>query len=75
MKSASVRNFSILTVFFLPRVKGWPWFAGRASSPAFLKDWEIIAVSPKDAEEKLAANLLIHDTQTDLVAAELPELG
>lgn len=43
--------------------------------PSFLKDWELIEVSAKDAEEKLATNLLVLDEKTDLIAAELPELG
>ena len=43
--------------------------------PFFLKDWELIEVSAKDAEEKLATNLLVLDEKTDLIAAELPELG
>jgi len=43
--------------------------------PDFLKGWNIIEVSAKDAEEKLATNMLVLDEKTDLVAAELPELG
>lgn len=43
--------------------------------PSFLKDWELIEVSAKDAEEKLATNMLVLDEKTDLIASELPELG
>lgn len=43
--------------------------------PPFLKDWELIEVSAKDAEEKLAVNMLVLDEKTDLIAEELPELG
>ncbi len=43
--------------------------------PSFLKDWDLIEVSVKDAEEKLAANLLVLDEKTSLVAEELPEIA
>ena len=43
--------------------------------PSFLNGWDLIEVSAKDAEEKLATNMLVLDEKTDLVAAELPELG
>lgn len=43
--------------------------------PPFLKDWELIEISARDAEEKLATNMLVLDEKTDLIAEELPELG
>lgn len=43
--------------------------------PPFLKGWELIEVSAKDAEEKLATNMLVLDEKTDLIAEEVPELG
>jgi N-dimethylarginine dimethylaminohydrolase len=43
--------------------------------PAFLDDWDLIEISPEDAEEKLATNVLVLDTKTDLVAAESPEVA
>jgi N-dimethylarginine dimethylaminohydrolase len=43
--------------------------------PAFLKGWQLVEVSARDAEEKLAANGLVLDERTILVAAELPRLA
>jgi N-dimethylarginine dimethylaminohydrolase len=43
--------------------------------PGFLKDWELIEISAKDAEERLATNMLVLDRKTVLIAEELPELA
>ncbi|MGV8120515.1 MAG: amidinotransferase [Candidatus Xenobiia bacterium LiM19] len=43
--------------------------------PAFLEGWKLIEVSAEDAEKKLAANGLVIDEKTILVAEELPELA
>lgn len=40
--------------------------------PPFLKNWDLIKVSPQDAEEKLAANVLVVDQKTVIVAEEIP---
>ncbi len=43
--------------------------------PAFLRDWEIIDVSYRDAKEGLGCNGLILDDKTILIAEELPHLA
>lgn len=43
--------------------------------PDFLKRWDLIEVSPEDAEEKLAANVLVLDEKTVIVAEEVPAVA
>lgn len=43
--------------------------------PSFLKNWDLIEVSPEDAEEKLAANVLVVDEKTVIVAREIPDMA
>lgn len=43
--------------------------------PPFLKEWKLVEIAPKDAEERLATNILVLDEKTDLVATEAPEVA
>ncbi len=42
--------------------------------PSFFKEWDIIGVSPEDAEQRQACNNLVVDEKTIMVPAELPHL-
>ncbi|MFI0433344.1 MAG: amidinotransferase [Candidatus Nanopelagicales bacterium] len=43
--------------------------------PTFLEGWELIDISPADAEARLATNVLVLDPATVLVAEETPEVA
>lgn len=43
--------------------------------PPFLRDWDLINITQEDAEQKLAANLLVLDEKTVLVAEEVPHVA
>jgi N-dimethylarginine dimethylaminohydrolase len=43
--------------------------------PEFLKDWKLIPVSAKDAEEKLGCNGLVLDEKSMMVGDDMPELA
>jgi len=43
--------------------------------PSFLKNWDLIEVSPQDAEEKLATNVLVVDQKTVVAAQEAPDVA
>lgn len=43
--------------------------------PSFLDNWDLIDVSPQDAEEKLATNVLVIDQKTVIVAEEVPDVA
>ena len=43
--------------------------------PDFLKDWELIDVSAKDAEEKLGCNGFVLDEKTMMIGEDMPQLA
>ncbi len=43
--------------------------------PDFLSSWSLIEVSAKNAEEKLATNVLVLDEETTIVAEETPDVA